>query len=350
MIPQIDFGSGLWLPSIGPWGDLAWSALADGGCDAASWSMNLPPTFAHPSLRRGGIVRIKAGTKNLYRGLLEQPVVNVEDDGSATWQFTAQGLSALAGGYLCLDGAGNTSTTLDTVIDAAIARGLPWKRPNSIGSVPFTATDTTDALNYLSDLLDAFAASVGERWGVDEDGNVYMAADDTTPTWYMTPGSGQFGLADDNYASSVFVRYWNGSAFVTASATDAVAAALYGAKEYAADATSYGTLTAAQATGMANGALAKGKSRLGWTNSLSPSKFQLTTPGGTPAPLWMVKPQQVVRLHGVYNEQGQPLPFVDFAIGEADHSEPDETLTISPVGLVARDVVSIISEAFGGAA
>lgn len=344
MIPALVVG-GAWIASIATWGQLNWSTNIDGGSDQATWAMDLPLTFAHPKLTSGQLVQIKAGAANLFSGILAEP--SISDQG---WAFTADGLSKRGGGngagFMCLDGSGNTSTTPNTVIDAAIARGLPWSRPNSISSAAFTATDTTIALNYISDLLDAYAKSVSKHWGVDENGVVYLSSEPTTPTWQLVPGSGRFGLADSGYASTVFVRYWNGTKFVTASATDTVAAARYGPQEYPEDATNAGTLTSTKAAGLAAGALARGKARLGWTNPLSPTRWQLTTTGGTPAPLWMVKAGQMVRLHGVINEQGQPLPYVDFVIGQTSYDAANDALTISPVGMVARDLASVLSEGF----
>jgi len=319
--------------------------------------MNLPSTFAHPALRRGQLVEVFAGPSHVWMGTLAQPDINTDDDGRPTWSFTADGLSRTATGqnaYLALDGSGNTTSTPDTAIDAAIARGLKWSRPSSLSATGFTPSagsgDQTDSFNRLGDLLSAWSQSVSLRWGVDENGNVYAAADPTTPTWHMVPGSGRFGLADDEYASDIYVRYFTSAGtYATVHVNDPVAAANYGVQEYPLDATGFGVLSSTQATGLGNGALAAGKARLGWTNSLSPTRWQLLTPGGTPAPLWMVEAQQMVRLHGVMNEQGQPLPYVDFVIGAADYSSAEDTLTISPVGLAARDLTSVIAS-FGTAA
>ncbi len=351
---------GLWVNSrplmtVGAWGDLAWSTLADGGCGDLSWSMQLPLTSANPLLRMGSYVEVRAGGFPLDAGIMAQPDINTDGDGLPTWSFTATGLAKTAAGMICFDGSGNTTSTPDTAIDAAIATGLRWKRPNSISSAAFTPSagsgDQTDALNKLTDLLDAWALSQSQRWGVDALGNVYAAADPTTPSWYMTPNSGRFGLADDDYASDIYVRYLTaGGTYATAHAGDTVAGGQYGIRQQPVDATSYGVLSSTQANGLAAGALAAGAARLGWTNPVSPNHWQITTPGGTPAPLWMIRGGQMVRLHGVVNEQGQPLPYVDFVIGEANYNAASDAITLSPVGLAARDLTSVIAKAVGVAA
>ena len=331
--------NGTWLSSVAPWGDLTYSTLADGGCGQASWNMQLPRGSRHRSLRRGGIVEVRAGTQNLFKGVLAEP-----DDNDEGWAFHADGLYTEGTGYMAFDAALNTTSTPDTAIDQAIARGLRWNRPTSIGSTPFVNGDATEGLQSVPQLLDDYAQSVSKRSGVDAAGNVFMRSDPTLPTWHMTPGSGVFGLADDEYASDVYLRYFTTTlALATAHAGDAAAAARFGRKEYAIDGRDLGPLTGPVADGYAAGFVAKGASRLGWTNSLTPSRWQLTTAGGTPAFLPAVKGGQMVRLHGVLDDQGRPLPYVDFVIGEATYSAADDTVTIAPVGLAARSLTDVLA-------
>lgn len=331
--------AGTWLSTIGPWADLTWSTVADGGCGQASWNMQLPRGYTHPALRRGSVVQVKAGSMPLFRGVLAEP-----DDSEDGWSLHADGLYTLGDGFLCLDGSLNTTSVPNTAVDQAIARGLPWTRPTSISASAFAVSDTTAELNYLGDLLDAYAQSVSQRWGVDEFGALFLRTDPTTPTWHMTPGSGEFGLADDDYASDIFLRYYNTTYQpATVRVNDATAASQFGTKEVAVDGSNYGAISAAQATANAQGLLARGVARLGWTNTVSPSRWQITTPGGTPAYLPLVKAGQMVRLHGVRNQQGQPLPYVDFVIGEATYNATDDSVTLAPVGMVARTLSDVLA-------
>lgn len=335
--------NGDWLTSIAPWGELEWSHSADGGCGEASWKMDLPKTYAHPSLTRGKIAEIKVGPSNVSKGVLLEP--DADDD----WTFTMQGLSVLADDYLCFDAALNTTSTPDVAIDQAIARGLPWTRPASLSNVPFAAAgDATADLNYLSELLDAWADSEGKRWGVNANGEVYAVADPTVPTWHLTPGVGRFGLADDDYASDLFVRYLNaGAGYATAAVADAVARANFNRREYRVDATPRGLLDSTTATALGNGLLAKGKARLGYTNGVEASRWQLTTPGGSPSALPFVKAGDLARMFGVQNEQGQPLNYVDFVIGETHYEAGSDTIGLTPVGLVGRTLTDAISDLAG---
>lgn len=332
---------GRWMSEVAPSSPPRWTTLADGGSGEAEWRMYAPATFRHPAIRRGQLVEIRAGSANVWRGVLSEP--SYRDD--AGWEMSAQGLASQGEGYLAFTSGGVTTSTPDVAIDAAIARGLPWTRSASLSNAAFVANaDTTDALNYLNDLLHVWAESASKRWGVDADGTVYAATDPTTPSWHMTPGSGAFGLADDAYASHVYLRYY-GSTYqlATATAGDATAASLYGRREYGIDGRDYGPLTPTQATAYAQGLLDNGKARLGWTDTLEPTRFQLTTPGGAPAYLPMVKAQQMVRLHGVTDEQGQPLPYVDFVIGSTNYDAASDALSIAPVGLVARNLSDVLA-------
>jgi hypothetical protein len=332
---------GTWLSTLGAWADLTWSTLADGGCGQASWNMQLPHSYSHPSLRRGQLVEIKTGSQNVFKGVLSEP-----DDSDDGWQLHADGLSADGGGYLCLTASGVTTSTPNTAIDQAITRGMRWTRPTSISSSPFATGDTTDALNYVSDLLDAYAQSISQRWGVDELGRVFVRADPTVPTWHMTPGSGVFGLADDEYASDIYLRFYSTTyALSTVHVGNSLAATQYGRREFAVDGRNLGGVSTATATATAQGLLDKGKARLGWTNPVKPSRWQLTTPGGTPAYLPIVKAGQMVRLHGVRNEQGLILPYVDFVIGETTYSVDSDEITLSPVGMAARSLSDVLAVA-----
>jgi hypothetical protein len=331
--------NGQWLSSIAPWGELNWSHNADGGCAEASWKMDLPNTYSHPALTRGKIVEIKVGPENVWKGVLLEP--DVDDD----WTFTAQGLSALAKDFLCFDASLNTTSKPNTAVDQAILRGLPWTKPNSLSSPAFAATDTTAELNYVADLLNAWSTSESKRWGVNADGEVYAQIDPTTPTWHLTPGAGRFGLADDDYASDLFIRYLtSGAGYATATVADTVARANFGRREYGVDGTPRGLLTSTQAAALGTGLLAKGKARLGYTNAVEVSRYQLTTPGGTPAYLPFVKAGDLVRMFGVRNEQGQPLNYVDWVIGETHYEAGSETIGLAPVGLVGRTLTDALSD------
>lgn len=305
--------------------------------------MDLPRTFSHPSLVRGALVEIFVGNARVWVGVLTEP--DVDDD----WTFNALGLSALGKDYPCFDGSLNSTSKPDTAIDQAISLGLPWKRPTSLSSAAFASNDQTDSLNFLGDLLDAWATNGGKRWGVDADAQVYARTDPTAARWVLTPDSGRFGLADDDYASNLYGRYLaSGAGYATASVEDTPARTKFGYKAALVDLTPLGLLTSGQALAQLNGLLAKGKARQGYTNGVEVTRYQITTPGGTPAFLPFVMAGDKVRQFGVLDEQGLPLPFLEWVIGEKSYEAGSGAITLTPVGLVARTLTDVLT--LGGAA
>lgn len=327
---------GYYLGAIGSWGDLKWSSRWGGGSFEASWSMDLPVGFQHPAITRGQLVVVEDSGWPVWRGLLNEP-------DRSEWSFVAAGLHREADYYGALDGSGNSTSTPDTAIDAAIARGLPWTRTASISSSAFTSA--TDNINTLTDLLDAYAEQQGQRWFVDADGVVGMAADTTTPVWHLTPGSADLGVADDDYASHIFLRYLRSSDFTyqTATASDSAAAAAWGHREFLADATSLGGITTTKANNLAAGILSQGKARLGWTNGIEATAFELLNAGGVKADLTAVSAGQMVRIHGLGDDVRDlsGRQFIDVVASEVTYTDGEPTIQLSPQGLAPRTLASV---------
>lgn len=331
--------NGVWVSTIGAWGGLKWSSTADGGSEDASWQMDLPPTFTHPSLRMGKVIEVRVGPANVWKGVLNQP--KVSDDG---WEFNAIGLAdEFYSAHLCLDGSGDTTTTPDVAVDQAIADGFAGTRPASLSAVPFADSDVTDKLNYVGDLLDVWATSEGKRWRVDADGQVLAAVDPTTPTWYLAPGATQIGLADDDYASDLYLRYKTAAfTFATAHVSDPLASVAR-RRAVPVDLTTLGVTTLGNVTNIGDGMIAKGRARYAWTNAVTPARLQLTTPGGTPASLAFVKAGDMVRSFSVINEQGVVLPYVDWIIGRVEYEAGSDTIQLAPTELAARNLPDVLS-------
>lgn len=325
---------GVWLKNIGPWSDLAYMHRWPGGPYEASWSMTLPQGFRHPALQRGQLVEVMDGMGRVWSGLLSDP-----DPGEST--FKATGLCREAEQYLCFDAAGNTTSVPDVAVDQAITRGLPWVRRMSLGATAFTAT--TDPLNFVSALLDSRADELGQRWRVDPDGEVRMLPDPTVPAWHMTPGSVDLGLSSDEYASHIFLRYRGPTgAYATAATSDDVAAAQFGHREFAGDATGLGRITAGKAASLAAGVLAKGKARLGWTSGIEATPVELTTAGGVPADLSLVVAGDLIRIHGLFDEQASARAFVDVVVAESQYTDSDQSISLTPQGMTERTLADVL--------
>lgn len=316
--------------------DLTYSSVAPGSSDEASWTMDLRADFAHPALRRGRIIEIDIDGGLVWNGFLSQAGA-----GADGWSLQAEGAATVLGRRLALDGGGDTTATPNTAIDRV---GLPWKRPVSLSATAFGDYENTEQLNTVGDLLSAWAEAEGKRWGVDLDWNVFATTDPTTPTLHMTPGAGTVGLADDDYASHIYLRYISSSTFLptTAPASDADVAADYGIEEEVLDATEAGIFSSADAATIAAKVLAAGKPRLAWTGSVSPASRQLTR-GGIPTFLPTVRAGIMVRLHGIPDPRTGEL-YVDFVVGKAVYASGADSIELTPPELAARDLQAYLAE------
>lgn len=331
--------NGIWVATIGGVGELKWSTLADGGLEQVSWRMPLPDTFSHPALRTGALVELFVGPESLGGAIMAEP--NLSDEG---WEFTAIGLhDELFSAYLALDSGGNTTSVPDTAIDQAIADGFPVTRPASLSADAFAEAETTDFLNYVGELLDAWAESASVRWRITPQRTIGAFADPMTPDWYLTPGAARVGVADDEYASDLYLRYRDSaSTFATVHVQDAAASARR-RKAVPVDLTSLGVITSGKADDVGEGMIAKGKARFAWTDAVNPSKYQLTTPGGTPAFLPAVRGGQMVRAFGVLNPQAPAARFYDFIIGRTEYEAGANIIQLTPVELATRKLGDVLS-------
>jgi hypothetical protein len=257
--------SSTWLPlyQVGPYG--AWSDLqinvrwGDGaaGMYEAQWTMPLPPDYDHPLLRRGTAVELMAGP---YR--VGSPLILAEPNRGTgldePWQFTATGIGRDVEGdnsFYAFDGSGNTTTVPTTAVDQAIADG--WRiagRDGSVTSTSPTSLATSDGLNSVGALMTAAAQAAGKRWGVKNDNLLYFMSDPTTPSYQVTPGTAALGVADDDYASTVKVRYLDSTTgqYLTRTATNAQTAATFGVRQFPVDITDRGAMSSTAAQNIAD--------------------------------------------------------------------------------------------------
>lgn len=330
---------GVWLSSLGWWGEPKVTHRWPLGCWELTWVMNLPAYQRPYALRTGAVVEAFWGPGRIWMGKLTEPDWDQQE-------FVAEGLSRQAEGALCFDSGGATTSIPDTAIDQAILRGIVnWSRPASLSSVAFAEKAATDSLNYLGALLDAWSTSVSKRWAVGANGVVYAAPDPPAPTWYVMPDAGDLGVADEDYVSAVYGRYRNTTGvFSTASAIDTTPPA--GPKEIGVDLTPLGRINSTKATAVVTGILAQTKAQTGWTNGLTVRPDQITSLGGIKAHGALVIAGQMVRLQGLRDERGLAAA-TDIVLGETVWDVTEDLVTLNPVGLAARDLASIVEKAGG---
>lgn len=322
------------------WGSLHTKTILTGD-DEATWSIiNFPNRNyeKHPALVYGAPVDIKVGTTPVWAGALVEPDW---DAGS----LTAVGAPHEAEAAICLTSGGLTTTKPNTAVDQAIARGaLGWTRRDDFGTTAVgNADDSTNGLTYVSDLLNAWADENSSGWAVNPRRQLVItgAPIETAPRWYITPGSGVLGAADDDRVDRVFVRYIStasGNPLATASWP---ATTPQGGKERGVNITSRGPISATRAQNIAAGIWGKLSGRSGWTNGLTLDRSQITTPGGIPARLEYIRAGHTMRLLGVTDPRSLGL-HLDVVIGDTDLDHDAGTIQLNPRGLAKRSLEDVL--------
>ncbi len=304
-----------------------WETLADGGCGQASWAFALSARSQHQAVRVGSLVEIMAGPVRVYVGELGEP-------DRTTWQCHANGLSTPLRRRLALDSVGSATRNLETAIARAINVGWPGSNP-----APVSGTAAGDAGGQpvtVGVLLDNYAEQTGQRWGVDAFGVLYMRPDPTSPRWISSPDSMVFGVTNEDTPTLLAGRYDTGAGYATAFAGT-------GGTEEAVDLTDRGVLTATAAEAILSGMLVR-RGSVQWTNGATVSREQLTTVGGSPAPLMAVRAGQVVRAHGLGYARVS-APWLDTVIGKTRYTAGDDTIYLEPVNTAPRTAVAVWSAA-----
>lgn len=330
------------LSHIGYWGDVTMTHRYPYGSWEMSWSMDMRINQRHPDVARGARVVAWVGPTPIWRGTLTEP----DFDGQ---EFTATGVAREAETALSL-GFGVITTAPSVAVAWGILRGaLSWRGLNSLPSTPLTSNDDSTQYNYIADLLDAWSLEESVHWVVTPDGFIRTGAAPTTPLLYVTPGAGILGVADEEYVSDLYGRYYvKPGKLASVSVSDDTQNV--GTVERGVDLSARGVLTEAQAEAILDGLLAQGRARTGWTNGVEVGFGQVTTTGGTPIALSQVArlcgTGAMARLLGLFDERGASAS-TDIVVGESIWRVSDGTITLNPVGLAARDFSSIV-EAAGG--
>ena len=345
--PEVRVG-GYWMSGIAAWGDLK-TATRTVGDWQASWSMIRDPRKKlqrHPALVYGAAVEVKLGPLTVWAGSLTEPDW---DSG----EIVALGSARQAETALCLTGAGQVTTKANTAINQAIARGaVDWTRGDYFTDTPVGEADDSGIQTSLARLLDAWAEDADNDatgWRVGPDRVLRIAQDtEDDPQWYVVPGAGELGAADDERVDRVFVRYSDSGAGGSLKTASYPAATPAGGIERGADITNRGAITATKAGKIAQGIWAKMAGRSGWANGISVSRSQVTTPGGVPANLGLIRAGHAMRLLGVPDPRG-PAHNLDVVIGDTEYDWSTGTIQLNPVGLAARTFEAVLEERSPGA-
>lgn len=308
-----------------------WEMLADGGCGSASWSFALSTTSQHPALRVRSLVQIMYGPMPVYTGLLTEP-------DRTTWECSAYGLSASLSGYLALNASGNPTLNVADAVGQASARpGFGWVGTNPWQVGGTVAGDTSGGPISIGELLDRRAMELGQRWGVDGMGCLFMRSDPTVPTLMTAPGAATFSPTDENAPRRLVGRYFNGTSYPVAYAGG-------GVPEESRDLTDRGTLTQAQAEAIVGGELSRLGST-GWVGSTTLPREQFMTLGGNPANFVDNHAGRMLRAHGLTSNAVSSTFAQDVVIGKTTYTAGENVITIEPVNAAPRTLTDVVAAA-----
>lgn len=318
------------------WGDLKVTHRWPYGCWELGWNVLLKPWQRGHGFTAGAPVEARIASRAIWAGKLIRP-------DWTTGTMLAVGAAREGEEALCLSAVGETSSTPDDVVDQAIARGaLSWVRRFSLDATPFAAGDATVRLNYVTALMDAWSTSKSMRWGVGPNREVYAAADPVTPTIYIRPGVGVFGVAEETLAARVFGRFEDLTG--TLDTVDVGA----GAPEVGISLLKHGEIDSTKATDIITGMRAQLQERTGWTNGVTVTADMVTNPGGSRMGLHRVSSGagRMARFLGLRDERGAEA-HTDVVLGETIWDVPAGTVLCNPVGLSDRSLAGVV-EAGGG--
>jgi hypothetical protein len=291
-----------------------WETLADGGIGEISWQFALTPRSQHQALKRGAVVEVMCGPMRVAVGLMTQP-------DRTTWQCHAYGLSSSLGRYLALDGE---AMTRDVAVAVSTAQSHGCLVLNNSGVGGVTIGDTATTPQTVAALLTERAVDLGQRWGVDGRGELYMRPDPTSASWLASPDSAAFGVTDEDVPTLLVLRYDAGGGLY-----DTAFVGAYG-DERDVDITDRGPLTPTEVETIGEGMLTR-RGSVSWTNGVTLHREQLTTRGGTPAFLAAVTAGQMLRAHGLASNVIAQAPWLDVVIGKTRYTAGDDMIYLEPV-------------------
>lgn len=313
-----------------------------GGLHLLSFTIAAPTGYAHPALRSGALVQVLRGRRSLGWAVLSEP--NRDD-----WTFTADGLYTEAE-HFTADGL----TSPRAVVLAAISRGLQWASAGDLPDVPVSpSSETTRELATVADVLNEYARQNNLRWGVDEHGVPYFAADPTEPTLALTPGVPKPATSLDDYATRVTVRYVSEVSVPEEGGTpEPIAYGLvygvsaekpHGIREVTEDATQLGKLTQAQAQTYADELAVAYAARSSFAEAIEVRRGDLTTLHGATVEPWLGHHGKRVRHHGVLDSIGQRQrgKTLEWVVGSTTYKPGEDSLVIAPVDLAARTLSQV---------
>lgn len=309
-----------------------WETLADGGNGESSFDLSISTKVLPPLLATGTLLEIMCGPRRLWLG-------RIGDYDRTEGRVVGRGIHTDAYQIPALDSGGNVTRNFLSALN--VAASAPWNwlvgNPNGVSGV---ASGDATSPQMVGQLADELAAELGKRWGQGPDGDLYLQADPSTPTWLATPEAAAFGQTSESEFTVMLARYFNGTANVTSAPVfKAGSEVRTDIKDY----TDKGTLTAGQVATMLQTEL--GMTAPGWVNGVTLHREQLTTMGGTPAFLPAVTARTMMRAHGLLADGVVQAPWLDVVIGKTRYTAGEDVIHLEPANKAARTFTDVIAAA-----
>lgn len=321
-----------------------------------SWTWNYPggPTSAELTLdaTAGAHIRnlTQGATLTSHRGglLWQGRVSGIDRDG---WRIQADGLA----GLVAQEPVGTTGT-LNAIVDAAIADGLPLTRPASLSATVWGQDGGSTPTDLTTMTLDQPLAEVltgeGKFWTVNLAGEIRAEVAPTRPALIVSADTAP-PLTLNKYATRITARYGTydsgGQSRATVTVVDGKAEARFGRVSRSIDLTRLGGITATSAQGKAQAYLDRVSPRMVVSGEFTVQPGQVTTASGAPVDLPWLRPGVVARIQLVTLVRDAlvvPTTAVDMLIGQVTYDADAGTASLAPVES-APDPLTLM---FGGRA
>lgn len=264
-----------------------------------------------------------------------------------TGTLTARGAVTEGETTPVLDAAGLTTSIPDAAIDSAISRGeVTWTRPASISNVAYGAAGETADNNRLNSLLAAYQTEADRRIYVDPRRALRIADDPTTPTYYLLPGAPELSWSTQAQATRLIGRYQANAAGSLANRTVTADGATAPYIVELVDLTKRGLLTAARADAILAGILADAANG-SWAGGIIVGAHHFAGDVDLGQVAEDCGQGALIRHLGQRETRPGRVPvgYLDVIIGQTVWRPTENTITLAPIGTVARDIPSLIATA-----
>jgi hypothetical protein len=342
MTPWIRIGGPQGVPAsaLGPVGDdiEVTHEWPDGGT-SLSFTLLLPTSDRPAQISKKAAVDLMIGARPVWPGYLSE----VDWDSG---RITARGSATEGDSTPTLDNSGLTTSIPDSAVDSAITRGeVTWRRASSISSTAYGASGETVSLNSLTDLLTAWQTEAKKRTYVDPSRALRVADDPTVPSYHLLPGSGELSWASEAQADRLIGRYQSSAAGALSNVTVTAPGAKVPYTVRMIDMTPRGLLDSTRATNILQGILADVAAG-GWTGGITITRHDFA---GAPD---LSEVAESVGRGLMVHKLGQrdprpgrvPVGYIDFIVGQSVWRPVEDTITLTPIGSVARDWSAVLEE------